>query len=128
MDKYKSLEYVINGIQAAEKIRNTYNTQLRSDSNILVKAAGLPALIEVMQIIAEFSPDIYKKSLGEVARKSNLYGNAYRNIKNHLKTSKSRSLDKDMLINTLDVIKPIMDNRQKVVIDKVLQIFQILDS
>lgn len=128
MEKTRRLEQIANGIQAANKIQQVYRSTLRNDDTSTVRADRKAALFDILGIIAEFSPDTYRSILGDTIDKSHMFGEAYRNIKHHLRVSRNQSINREMLVQTLGHIRPIVGNRRKALIDKVLKIYEILNS
>jgi|LSQX01.1.fsa_nt_gb hypothetical protein len=128
-NRNKKLENITNGINAAHKIKsiqNSMNPMTRDSSN---PPDTMAMLSQVLEVIASYYPDNGNTALSERIQKSNLYGEAYRNMKHHVKTlqSNSRFGGKD-LIKTLHIIKPIMDSQRKDFIEKLIKIHEIINS
>lgn len=128
MDKYKALEYIANGIHAANKIQDVYKSTLHRDSNTLIRPDNFTMLNQVLQILTEHSPEIHKRKFEEALSKSSEVSNTYRNLKRHFKVVKNQRMNKDLFLETLSVLKPIVDNRRKAMIDKAIRIHEILNS
>lgn len=127
MDKYKKLETITNGINAAHKIRSLQNSTSyqRADG----KPDTLTLLSEMLSVIAQHSPETHRSSLSERLDKTNVYGEAYRGLKQHVKGIKSNDrIEKNDIIKTLHIIKPVVDERKQTLIEKILKIQEILDS
>jgi len=128
VERNKTLEHIANGIQAASKIQKVYKSAFRSASGTPVIAAGRPMLAEIIKIIAEHSPDTHRKILGETLNKSYQYSEAYKNIKQHLRATRNQAIDKEALVKTLNAMRPLLSNRRKAMVDKLLKIYQMLKS
>jgi len=128
MDTLKALEQIANGIHAANKIKGLYNSSLREDSRSMVKQADIPMFLDALNVIVEYSPETHKKILSEVLHKSNLYGEAYRSLSQQLIEWRSRKLNKDDVFKTLNTVMPILNNRSKLRLEKVLKILEILST
>lgn len=120
MDKYKVMENVANGLLAAAKIQKMYNTETRLNAS--------PQLGEVLGVIANHSPQVYRNSLSNTVSTCVNYTNAYKNLKKNFAQANSRGLNSDTMLNTLAELRPVVNNRGKVLITKVLQIYEILKS
>lgn len=128
MDRNKVLEHITKGLQAASKIQKVYNSSLRSNSNTSVRAGNKSMLADIIGIIAEHSPDTHKRTLEEALSRSYQYSEAYSHIKQHLRTVRNQKMNKENFIETLNVVRPILSNRRKALVDKVMKIFEIINS
>lgn len=128
MKNGKSLDYIANGFHAANKIRNIQKSNLREERNSLIKPGSAETLRQMLEVIAQYSPDTYKEHLGATLEKVALYSDSYRNLKQHLNTTRQQGLNKDQLVKTLSLMKPVVDARHQVIIDKITKIYEILNS
>lgn len=128
MDKYKKLESITNGINAAHKLMTLKNSAAnqRSDDSPYIT----PALLsQMLQVIAQHSPDRSKTPLKRSLDQTNLYTKAIRELKQEaLNIREKNRVYKDDIIKTLHILKPIMDPRRQSIIEKIIKIQQILDS
>jgi hypothetical protein len=128
MNSNLSIEKITKGLQAAERIKQLFNSKLREDAESSVKPDSLSVLRDTLQTVMEFWPDIRGGSFNRALQQSNKYSSAYREIKSHLKTVRGKKPDMNHIMNTFKVILPVLDNRQKVPFDKIIKILQILNS
>jgi hypothetical protein len=124
MDKYKVMENVANGLLAAAKVQQMYNNETRAHTS---PQPG-PQLGEVLGVIADHSPQVYRNSLSNTVSACIDYTNTYRNLKRNFALANSRGLNPDTMLNALGELRPVVNNRGKVLITKVLQIYEILKS
>ncbi len=126
-DRNKSLENIANGFRAAHKINTIRNSSLQtSDTRTSVRKAEPDVLKEMLQVLAEFSPDKYRSNLASSLDQSSLYADTFKNLKQHLRDSSSRSMKSDDIIDAMRIVKPAVKGKNEHMIDKVLRIYEIL--
>lgn len=126
-DSKKSLENIANGFKAAHKIQNLKNSSFRSEEGM--PGQSPPELLkEMLQVLAEFSPDKYRGSLSTSLQQSSLYADTYKNLKQHIRESSSHRAKSDDLIRTMQIMKPVLTGRNQHNIEKILKIYEILKS
>ena len=109
MDKYRKLEQITNGINAAYKIKSAGNSFTRKDSENREKKNNVDLLIQMLSVIAEYSPESQRDTFSNNLQKSTVYHNTYRNLKQHIENIQTnRQLDSDGLARTLEIVKPIL--------------------
>jgi len=129
MDKYQKLEQITNGINAAYKIKSAGNLLTERDSENHRKTINVDLLIKMLSIIAEYSPESQRDTFYENLQKSTVYHNTYRNLKQHIKNIQTnRHLDSEGLAKTLEIVKPILAKDRRNLVEKMLQIHEILKS
>ena len=129
MDRYQKLEQITNGINAAYKIRSAGNLLAQRDSENRQEINNVDLLIKMLSVIAEYSPESHRDTFNENLQKSTLYHNTYRNLKQHIKNIQSnRHLDSDGLAKTLEIVKPILTKDRRNIVEKMLQIHEIIKS
>ena len=129
MDRYQKLEQITNGINAAYKIKNVGNSFTRNDSENNRKINDVDLLIQILSVIAEYSPESQRSTFSDNLQKSTVYHNTYRNLKQHIKSIQTnRNLDSEGLARTLEIVKPILAKDRRNIVEKMLQIHQILKS
>ena len=128
-DKYKTLNNIANGIHAANRIHEIHNSSLKRGSEVSDRRESVSNLNEVLKVLADYSPDAHSSKIGSVLGKSSSYSNTYRDLKQHLNILQSRKrIDRELLMRTLEVIKPMVGSNKKSTIDKALKIHEILKS
>lgn len=128
MDNEKKLEAISNGFLAANRIQQTLNPINYISPEMSVRRDSLDIINEILNIISLYSPGSYRNNLSAAIGKSMEYSKAYKNIKQHLYSRRNEKIDNEAFINTVKVMKPILSNQQKIIIDKFLKITEILYS
>lgn len=147
MDKYNVMENIANGLLAASKIKKMYtplqvnsiHSERKEDNSQKERGQDLslrqhmtiqsrPHPTEILEVLARYSPEKYKRPLSKTVRICADYTNSYRNLKRNFTLAKSRGISSDMIASTLAAMRPILDNNSKVLISKVLKIYEILKS
>ena len=128
MDRYKKLEAIANGFYAASRIQNALSTDIETNSGASVRSSTLDRISEVLNIIDKYSPESFRQNVSGIVSKSMRYSRAYKDIKQHLYFARDKKIDRDMFINTLKVMKPILNNKQILIVNKFLKIAEILYS
>lgn len=129
MDKYQKLEQITNGINAAYRIQNARSSFSQSRQNEREETSNIDLLLQMLSVIAEYSPEPHRNSLSDRLEKSTAYHTTYKNLKQHVKgIQENRHIDSEGLVKTLEIVKPVVDRDKRSLIEKVLQIHQILKS
>ncbi|MCR4435660.1 MAG: hypothetical protein QHH06_09865 [Clostridiales bacterium] len=128
MEKNRTLDYLAKGFTAAHRIRQASQKSLRSDENRSVQPSNLHKMGEIMQILAEYSPDRHKDNLSAAIEKSMMYSNTYRNLKQHLREARGKKMDVPTVLKALEMLKPALGNNHNILIDKMVKIYEILRS
>lgn len=127
-NRYKKLNTIANGINAVSKIQEVISSSPGNNPKTTVREDKKTTLIDILHIIAEYSPDRSGNLLSDILNRSEQYCDSYKNVKLHLNSTRNQRVNRQNFINTLSVIKPLLDNRNKVMINKVLRIYEILFS
>lgn len=135
MDNYKKLDIIANGLLAVSKINNIRNSMQKAGSLGSTESLSrqgrtfpldqLATLNEILKVLAQHSPEQYKKPLSEFVSKSTMYTNVYTNLMTHINSTRNQEFDRNRIIKTLDVVKPIADDRGKLLIDKILKLYEV---
>mgnify|MGYP000918282395 CR=1 FL=1 len=128
MDRYKKLEAIANGFYAASRIQKILNTDFETSPGTSVRYSSFDKISEIFNIIDKYSPESYRQNVSGIVKKSMRYSRVYKDLKQHLYSARNKKADRDMFINTLKVIRPILNNRQILIVDKFLKIAEILYS
>ncbi|MCX8132052.1 MAG: hypothetical protein N3I35_18385 [Clostridia bacterium] len=128
MARYRSYNSIANSFYAADRIRNIVKSPLRDTEESSIMESSYSAIIEILKVLSEFSPERHKGMLDTVVEKSRLYNDTYRNLKKHINSSRSKGIDIGGIIKTLAIIKPTLDNRHRATADKILKIYEILTN
>jgi hypothetical protein len=128
MDKYKKLETITNGLNAANKIMTLQTSAInqRSKDSAYIN----PALLsQMLHVIAQYSPDKNKILLTRSLEQTDRYRKAIRELKEEVLNIREKNrINKDDVIRTLHIIKPIVDPNRQTILEKILKIQEILDS
>lgn len=122
------LQQITNGLQAASKIKSVSRRSLSNDGGTTVMPGNVRRLNEMLQIIAEHSPDSHKMILGDTLQKSSQYYKVYRDLKQHFKSVRGQRMNMDILLKTLAAMRPSLSHDSKAMIDKIHKIYEILKS
>lgn len=142
MDKYKKLENITNALQAAGKIKGVYRAPeynnpkkaiengSRADVNggRADENSSICRFCDALRIIGKYSPGLNRSRFGETIDRSAQYSNTYRNLKRQIRMLNSRGMNRETLIQTLNVIKPLLSGRSVYFVDKISRIHEILKS
>ena len=126
MEKRLSLEKVTALLQAAEKIKSARN--VRDDGNVSVKPDALTMLHDTMQVVCEYLPDTHRNSFNNALRNCHQYCGTYKNLKSHIRELDSQNPNFDNVAKTIKVIIPMLGNRQKAPVIKILNVIEALRS
>jgi hypothetical protein len=127
MDKRKKLDNIANGFYAAGKIRDVYQSNLRSDNTAAVRASSTDLLGQILNIITQYSPEKHQEPLKRTLQKSSTYIETYKSLKQHMKTPESRSMSRHNFVHTLMLMSPILSNRRQLMVEKVLKLYELFD-
>lgn len=126
--KRKSLENLSNGLNAAKKILDLKNASLQVDLNSEVKPSQIDTLYQMIDTVASYSPPKYRRVLNRSVAISNNYRSTYRRLKQQADSNRSRGPGTREILNTLEIVKPILPNNQRMMIEKIQQIYKIIYS
>ncbi len=129
MNKYQKLEQITNGINAAYKIKTATNSLNQRSSESGQEISNVELIMQMLSVIAQYSPEPQRNSLNDRLQRTTIYQNTYKNLKQHLKSMQSeRHVNSDGLVKTLEIVKPAISGDRRNLIEKVLQIHEILKS
>lgn len=127
MDRKRSLENLSNGLNAAKKLLELKNASLRVDLDSEVKPNQIDTFYQMLDTIASYSPPKYKKVLNESIAISNNYRSTYRNLRQQLNNN-NRGPSSGEIIKTLEIVKPILPNNHRAMVEKIQLIYKIIYS
>ena len=128
MNTYSPLEHIANGIYAANKIRNLRQPIFEQNSRTSVHPDNISMIRQILDIVHEYIPETHKKALEDTIDKSNLCNETYKSLKQHFTTIKTRGIDNDNLIQTLHIMKPVLNNNTQNLIEKMMKAYEIFNS
>lgn len=125
MNRYVLLENIANGIHAANKIRNLQAPGTRSSGSSM-KLDQVALISEIIQSIAQYSPEKSRERLSNAGTICREYCNTYKNLKYHMKSgSRSPQNSKEQFVGSLRILEPVLDNRKKTAIQKIMKIYEL---
>lgn len=135
MDKDRYLDNLTNMLNTVAKLKGTYSRSNTGDSILSSGAGRREMLTEMLRVVSEHSPENHKRLMGDTLEKSRKYCDAYKCIKEHFRDVRKQSrsngslvVEKDNLLKTLRVMKPVLDTRRAEAIEKVMKIYEVLKS
>lgn len=132
MNNNKYLQSIANGIYAADKINNLLKAQnTRSDNMAGAAARNISIFGEIIKIIADYLPtdnNYRENNLKDIISRSSTYGNTYSQLKQHLLAAKGERLSNNQLAETLSIVKPLLQDKPRSTVDKVLKIYEIIKA
>lgn len=132
MKKGITIENISNGLLALQKLKQLYNPEdIRdnSESNSQVYPDKLSLLQETLYAVKDFLPEMRASStVSEAFRQGSRYSSAYREIKHHVREMRSSKADSAHILKSLKLVAPILNNKQRLYMDKVVSLFEVLQS
>jgi len=131
MESKLSIENISNGLLILQKLKQLYKpaNRLEGSENIShVQLDKMSLLQETLTAIADFLPDSRGSSYSEAFKQGNRYSSAYREIKHHVRDTSGNRLDSTQILKSLKLVAPILNTKQQVYMDKVVKIFDILQT
>ncbi|HEY9060088.1 MAG TPA: hypothetical protein VIO64_06250 [Pseudobacteroides sp.] len=126
--KRKSLENLSNGLNAAKKILDLKNASLHVDLNSRVKPNQIDTIYQMLDTVASYSPPKYRRVLNRSIAISNNYRSTYRKLKQHANSNRNKTPETGEILKTLEIVKPILPTNQRMMIEKIQQIYKIIYS
>ncbi len=123
MDKGEFYTNIANGFYAASKIKNMQIGASRKKAGL--REESIPLISEVLQVIAEHSPHMYKNTLHHSASRTKIYGETYMNLREHLNNPESRRPDRHNFVRFIRILNPILNERQRIIADKIMKLYEI---
>ena len=131
MESRLNIENVTNGLLTVQRLKQLYQPENRhegAEDSRNVQPDRLSLLLDTITAISDFLPETRDNSFSEAFRQGSHFSSAYREIKHHVRDMSSNKTDMNQIIKTLKLIAPILETRQKIYMDKVVKIFDILQS
>lgn len=125
------IENITNGLLTLQKVRQLYQRQTRAegeDTYEYVQPDRLSLMQEILSTVSSFIPQTRGASYSTAFNQGNRYSSAYRGLKQHIRGLNRNMPDQDQILKTVKLLLPILDNRQRVTVDKILKIANILQS
>lgn len=129
MENKLSIENISNGLLTLQKLKQLYNPETRQEADenqAHVRLDRLSLLLETLTSVSDFLPSSRGSSYSKAFRLGSRYSSAYREIKQHVRSMDTSRFDATQAIKSLKLVAPMLNNRQRVYMDKIVQIFDIL--
>lgn len=126
-----NLENITNGLLALQRLKQLYSPPQRDEgeqNDSYLQPDRLILLQDTLKAIADFVPATRGGSFSEAFRLGSHYSTTYRGIKQHVRDMSGSSFNMTQILKTLKIIAPVFSSRQKVYMDKVIRIFDVLES
>lgn len=131
MENSLNIENITNGLVTLQKVKQLYNPEYRKRSGNdtgIVQPDRLSLLVEILSTVTNFIPMTRGGSYRSAFYQGNRYSNAYRELKKHIRSKSRASQDPVQLLQSLKLVTPLLDNKEKVYMDKIVRIVDILQS
>ncbi len=131
MESRINLENITNGLLVLQRLKQLYAPPLRDEegqNDTYLQPDRLTLLQDTLSAIANLMPPTRGSTFNEAFRLGSHYSSTYRGIKQHVSTMSGSAFDMPQLLKTLKIIAPVFSSRQKVYMDKVIRIVDVLES
>ena len=126
-----SLEDITNGLLTIQKVKQLYsNSQRTSDDGPeqTVLPDRLSLMREILTAISRFVPQTRDGTFSAAFEQGIRYSRAYRELKRHVGNMHRNSPGQDDVLKLLKLLTPVLNMRQRVYVDKAVNIIDILRS
>ncbi|HEX2944726.1 MAG TPA: hypothetical protein VHT96_02085 [Clostridia bacterium] len=131
MESPMNIENITNSLLVLQKIKQLRSSAQRGE-NAGVEGAVHPdrlsLMLEILSVIEGFLPQTRGGSLALALRQGTRYSGAYRELKGHIRNISRSKLEMQHVMKTLKLVVPVLDNRQRVYLDKFIKIVEIIES
>lgn len=130
MEKGLSLDHITNSLLTLQKLKKLYSSSARQEDSIDddIQLDKLSLFRETLTAVAGFLPETRGSSISEAFRQGSHYCGAYRGMKQQVREINGNRLDSTQLLKSLRLVIPVLSNKQRLYMDKVVKIFDILQS
>lgn len=128
-----NIENITNALVVMQKLKQLRSPAQRdengSESGVgTVHPDRLTLMHEIFTVIENFLPLTRGGSFGLAFQQGSRYSGAYRELKSHIRTMGRSKPEMQHVMKTLRLVVPVLDNRQKVYLDKFIKIVEIIQS
>ncbi|MDP4182800.1 MAG: hypothetical protein Q8942_17150 [Bacillota bacterium] len=131
MDRNKTLESMSNALAAANKILDLKNSSLHNDLSSNTRSTRniqFNTLCEMLNTLASYSPPKYKDVISNSVAISSRYRDTYKKLQQHKNSRSNEKIDSREILKTLEILKPVLPNQHKTVVEKIQKIYEIIYS
>ncbi len=128
MDNQRALELITNSFIAAEKIREIRmqkNTRSEHDNRSI---SNIELIFDVLKIISDYSPGKYRMPLSRATNQGMRFFETFTNLRRHVSSLEKPRLRSRNFVSTLKVLKPVLRPNDAVIADKIIKIYEVLNS
>ncbi|GEM_PF-656903 len=126
-----SIDDITNGLLTIQKVKQLYSRDHRNSedgSDQYVQPDRLTLMREILTTISRFVPQTRNGTFSSAFEQGMRFSNAYRELKRHVGSMNRSSPGQEEVLRFLKLLKPVLDMRQQVYMDKAVNIIEILRS
>jgi|GEM_PF-1785482 len=128
MDYNSRLDKIIGSLQTVNRIKEVYDTNMKSTDRISIKDNQVKILCDMLNIIAEQNDKRDGGRMRKSLEQSSHVLNTYHELKSKLKNVRNNRISTINIRHTLDVLKPVLNTRNRYMVEKAIKIYDILNS
>ncbi len=131
MENSLSIDNITNGLLTIQKVKQLYSKDhrtLEDSSKQHVHLDRLSLMRDILTTITDFIPQTRSGTFSSAFEQGIRFSSAYRDLKHHVGSMNRSSPEQEDVFRTLKLMIPVLDMRQKVYMDKVVRIIDILRS
>lgn len=131
MDNSLNIENITNSLVVLQKLKQLHRPAQRDENGNLsgiVRPDRLTLMHEILSAIGGFLPQSRGGSFSTAFKMGSKYSGAYRDLKSHIRNMGRSKPEMQHVMKTLKLVSPVLDNRQKVFMDKFIKIIEIIQS
>ncbi|MCX7710649.1 MAG: hypothetical protein N2484_12480 [Clostridia bacterium] len=127
MNKYQLLESIANSIHAANRIKSLQSQTRDNAARSSIPIDNIALLSEIIQSVAQYSPQNYRSPLSDTSNICRQYCNTYRSFKQHIRSARRQGVNKETFVTSLSILEPVLDHRKKAAIAKIMKIYDLFN-
>ena len=131
MENPMNIENITNALVVLQKLKQLRSPDQRDENGSsagTVHPDRLALMYEILSVIEGFIPQTRGGSFGLAFKQGSRYSGAYRELKSHMRSMGRSKPEMQHVMKTLRLVVPVLDNRQKVYLDKFIKIMEIIQS
>jgi len=128
MDYNSRLDKIIGSLQTVNRIKEVYVTNMKSTDRISIKDNQVKILCDMLNIIVEQNDKRDGGRMRKSLEQSSHVLNTYHELKSKLKNVRNNRISTINIRHTLDVLKPVLNTRNRYMVEKAIKIYDILNS
>jgi len=131
MENPMNIETITNTLVVLQKLKQMHNPAQRDEngsSTGTIHPDRLALMYEIFSVIESFIPQTRNGSFGLAFKQGSRYSGAYRELKSHIRSMGRSKPEMQHMMKTLKLVVPVLDNRQKLYLDKFIKIIEIIQA